>query len=306
MKQLTKTRIKSTFFSALPMGIYLAFAVIAIIASTIILMAVTGSEESNDWVDLITNVISIAMGALTAIALVKSRNNTKLRDFAFVKNFDWAVPVMLTLFGYSAGEVLDHFGGLILSGFMTVEPNRGIEVILPNVISAVIVAPIFEELIFRFGGCELTKGAYPLPVICIANGLFFAAVHGYNIQGFGNVTIVGITMAYVYCKTGNILYTMIPHALHNALCCLPFEELSLFGTPVYMEKNGFVLGGWWWVAINAVITAVCLVYYFKVFRKKYTEDKFAVNHETGLPDTAIVKTGEPSVSDEVESILMKL
>ena len=289
MKQLTKTRIKSTFFSALPMGIYLVFAVIAIIVSMIILMAVTGSDESNEWIDLITHVVSIAMGALTAMALVKSRNNTKLRDFAFIKNFDWAAVIMLTLFGFSAGEVLDHFGGLILSNFMTVEPNRGIEVTLPNVISAVIIAPLFEELIFRFGGCELTKGAYSMPVICIANGLFFAAVHGYNIQGFANVMVFGITAAYVYCKTGNILYTIITHSLHNAICCISFDEFSLFGTPVYTEKNGFILGGWWWVAINTVITAACLVYYFKVFRKKYTEDKFDVNYDTGLPDTAIEK-----------------
>ena len=68
------------------------------------------------------------------------------------------------------------------------------------------------------------------------------------------------------------------HKKEQCLCLLP-----IFGN-VYYEKNGFVLGQWWWVAVNGVLLAVSLVYYFLYFRKKYNTDYFKVNTETGLPD----------------------
>lgn len=291
MKQLTKTRIKSTLLSGLSFGIVFPASMVFILITSMFAGIITNGNipEENQWLDFIPYEIGLLTCTASAMEFVRRRNNTRLRDFIRVKNFDRTLVIMLLLTGYFGGEVLDNFGGLILSNFMTVEPNPEIPATITRILSAVICAPIFEELIFRFGGCELCKGAYSLPVICIANAAFFAVVHGYNIQGFGNVMLFGITAAYVYCKTGNILYTIIPHSLHNLLCVLPFEDLTLFGVPIYYEKNGFILGGWWWVAVSTVITAICVVYYFKVFRKKYADDKFAVNYETGLPDTAIEK-----------------
>ena len=288
MKKLTKERIKAPFLAAVPMIIVLVFSVIAILVVTIISLAV-GKDPDNisEWTDFLCMEFAMLAGAATAVALVNKRNKTRLRDFMKIKDFDIMVPIMLLLFGWSAGEICDHIGALVLSQFMTVEPNVTDLSHVTSILSAVICAPIFEELLFRFAGSELGKGAYSIPVICVANSIFFAAVHGYNIQGFGNVLVGAVCMAYVYCKTGNLLYTMLEHALHNALCIIDFEQFSLFGTPLYYEKNGFVFSGWWWLAINAVVLVVCLVYYFKVFRKKYVDDKFKVNRETGLPDTAI-------------------
>ena len=302
MKQLTKTRIKSTLLSGLSFGIVLPAALLFTLLAYIFAGFFTGGNipEENEWLEFIPYELALLTCTACTMEFVKRRNNTRLRDFVHFKKIDWTLVIMLLLIGYSGGEVLDHFGGLILSNFMTIEPNPDIPVIITRVLSAVVCAPIFEELIFRFGGCELCKGAYSVPVICIANALFFSVVHGYNIQGFANVAFFGMTAAYVYCKTGNILCTIIPHSLHNLICLLPIEELSLFGVPVYYEKNGFILGGWWWVAVNLIITAVCVVYYFKVFRKKYVGDKFAVNHETGRPDTAAEKT--PSASNECNTV----
>ncbi len=297
MKKLTKERIKTPFLSVVPMIMVLVFTFVAIIALTVIQLAM-GIDPDGEWnetVDFLFTEFGMFTGAVVAVTLVRSRNKTRFRDFIHIKNFDIMVPIMLMIFTWSVGEVCDHFSGLILSQFMTIEPNAEHSRDIIGIIGAVICAPIFEEIIFRFGGCEITKGAYSVPVICIANGIFFAAVHGYNIQGFGNVLIGGVCAAYVYCKTGNLLYTMLEHAIHNAVCFINFGDISLFGDPLYYEQNGFILGAWWWVAYNAVLVVVCLVYYFKIFRKKYSEDKFAVNKETGLPDTVPVQTVQTEI-----------
>lgn len=289
MKQLTKKRITAPIFSVMPILMYLVLAVCLIIPLGLIaaVCGMTDEDLANNVFMQFIDQICMFIGAVLCCIILKKRNRTSIKEVIRIKNFDIAVPVMLILGTWAAGELCDHFGGLLLSQFTTVEPNRDVPAGIAGVISAVILAPLVEELIFRFLGSEFPRGAYPMPMICIASGLLFASVHFYNVQGFCNVLIGGIAASYVYCKTRNILYTMLEHAVHNALCYLPIDKWF------YYEKNGFVLSKWPWLVINGVILAAVLVYYFKVFRKKYTENYFEVNRETGLPESEPVQVPVP-------------
>ncbi len=283
MKTLTKQRITGLLLCLAPMAAYFALALFVGMFAGIILLAAGGGDVSS--MDTLMNhpllgmidQFCMGLGALAGVLIVRLRNRTSFKKVLTFKNFDWSVPIMLLIFGWCAGELVDHFGGLILSNFMTVPPNERDLSGITGFISACILAPLVEELLFRYCGTEFLRGAYPTWLISLLGGLMFAAVHFYNIQGFVNVFIGGVTAAYVYCKTRNIWYTIIEHALHNALCLLPIYE------GIYYEKNGFVLSTWWWLAINAVLLVISIVWYVKYFRKKYTDDLFAVNPETGLP-----------------------
>jgi len=285
MKKITKRRITAPFLSVTPMLVNTAFlflfaVVVAVIDSSLPLRQ-DGSYE-NEYLSIAMDIFGTGIAVIFSCAIVKKVTNVNIKETLVFKNFDFSVPIMLTLFGFAAGKLNDHLVGLILSNFMTVEPNRGMEFSLYGVVSAVIIAPIAEEIMFRFAGCELGRHAYRVPIICIANALFFAACHGYNIQGFLNVFIGGVCAAYVYCKTRNILYTMLEHALHNAICFLP-------GDHVYYLRNGFVLDNWWYLLINAVIVVLCIVWYIKVFRKKYTENYFKVGIPENIENTERVE-----------------
>lgn len=296
MKKLTKQRISAPVLALLPILIYFVAAICLVMCVIFAgeFMGITADEIetlpliTDRWLD----EICMGIAALCACIFVKRRNKIGIKKAVRTKEFDFAVPIMLTLFTWSFSELYDHFSGLLLSNFMTVEPNGGIAFGAAGVIVAVVCAPVFEEIIFRFAAVEFSRGAYSMPIICVANGVYFAAIHAYNIQGLMNIFILGCCMAYVYCKTGNILYTMLTHALHNAMCFIPFGYFA------YYEKNGFVLGKWYWLLIHAVIAAACLVWYFKVFRKKYTENYFEVNRETGLPysEEAPEQCSEPAAA----------
>lgn len=282
MKALTKERIKKPLLCGVAFSFILIVPVILMMFATIIGMFVIDENyEVSDNLIFIFTELGMLSASVIACSFVKKRHGTKLRETVKVKDFDLAVPIMLMIFGWSAGDIIDHFIGLILSNFMVVEPNTT-EITVISIISAVICAPIFEELICRFGWCELSRGAYSVPIICIANGIFFSLPHMYNIQGFINVFIGGLCSAYVYCKTRNILYVIIRHALHNALCCIDLEVI--FGEYATYD-NGFVQYSWQYLAVNAVLVIISVIYFVKVFRKKYTENYFEVNHETGLAIT---------------------
>lgn len=279
MKKLTKRRITAPLLAVSPIIIYL---VLALTAGILIGIAGTVMGKTQDEIMAVITLgvpdeICMGLAALCSVFIVGGYSKIRLREVFRVREFDIAVPIMLLLFTWSAGELFDTISGLLLSNFMTVEPNSAPFNGVFGVICMVIFAPIFEEIIFRFAGTELPRGAYSLPIVCIANGVYFAAVHGYNIQGILHIVMIGIAMAYVYCKTRNLFYTMITHALNNLICLFPIGEFA------YYEKNGFVLGKWYWLAVNAVLLTIALIYYIKVFRKKYKKNYFEVDREKGMP-----------------------
>ena len=142
-----------------------------------------------------------------------------------------------------------------------------------HIISAVICAPIFEELICRFGFMELTRKHYSAKFVIIFAAFLFTLLHGYNIQGFLNVFTGAIMMGIVYYYTNNLILTMAEHALHNTICCITPSDMSIFGTPIYHDTNGFVISSPAWIVINAVLFAASAVVFVKYFVPKYMSKK---------------------------------
>jgi len=92
------------------------------------------------------------------------------------------------------------------------------------VIMAVVLAPIAEETIFR--GCvyRFLKSQTTLVPAQILSGCVFAAMH-WNLLSFVPLVLVGVFLARVYEKSGNLMVSMWFHAFFNA-----FSLLMLFIT----------------------------------------------------------------------------
>lgn len=89
-------------------------------------------------------------------------------------------------------------------------------------IAAVFVAPILEELVFRF--CLREVFPHSNWLFIILSGLIFGGCHVYgNIETWFDILYIipysslGIAFAYVYTKTDNIFSTMGLHFIHNGL-----------------------------------------------------------------------------------------
>lgn len=89
---------------------------------------------------------------------------------------------------------------------------------------ALLLAPVVEELIFR--GCvyRFLKSQTTLLPAQILSGIVFSFMHA-NLMSFVPLVIVGVLLARVYEKTGNILVAVWFHAFFNA-----FSLLMLFIT----------------------------------------------------------------------------
>lgn len=78
-----------------------------------------------------------------------------------------------------------------------------------------ILAPIFEELIFRKVLVDHVAPKGELVAI-IASGLMFGLFHGNFQQGFF-AAFIGCMFAYVYLKTGKVIYTILFHMFLNCV-----------------------------------------------------------------------------------------
>ena len=91
-----------------------------------------------------------------------------------------------------------------------------------NLIIISIIAPIFEELIFRKLLIDRTI-KYGAKISIILSATMFGLMHG-NLNQFFYAFLLGGFFAYIYMKTGKIIYTIILHIFLNLIGSV----LSLF------------------------------------------------------------------------------
>ena len=90
-----------------------------------------------------------------------------------------------------------------------------------------IVAPITEEIMFRFGLYELMNRKMKSILAIILSSLIFSILHGYLIIDTILLTILSIIWTYSYFKKKNLLYPIILHFLHNCYALISYAILII-------------------------------------------------------------------------------
>lgn len=139
-----------------------------------------------------------------------------------------AVEVLIALI---AGA--DPSGFTAFQAVVTTEQNPG-EVIL-SVVAAAILAPIFEELIWRkiIAGASSRYGMGPAILI---SGICFGIWHGNFSQCF-YAALCGVIFAFIYLYTKDLKYTIILHMSINAVSAV--SQVNGLIVDKLMEINEF-------------------------------------------------------------------
>ncbi len=123
---------------------------------------------------------------------------------------------------YALTYVCNFIGTFILT---IVEDFKGapVENVLANLLNeispfttlvvAVILAPIFEELLFRKAIIDRTA-KYGEGISIVFSGFMFGLFHG-NFNQFAYAMFLGMFFGFIYIKTKNILYPIILHFITN-------------------------------------------------------------------------------------------
>lgn len=140
---------------------------------------------------------------------------------------------------------------------------------LLNICMGILMAPVFEELLFRMGMYSSLRAKLgKCWSMCICS-VMFAFLHGYQLQGFLSCLVFALLNTLVYEKTRNIIYCILIHICANLFtCCMNALErtnVTWLGVPVQYEINGYNTFHWILIAV-AIIFCLC-------FTRKVLQDK---------------------------------
>ena len=129
------------------------------------------------------------------------------------------------------------------------------------VITAVIMAPIFEEIIFRgiMQKGMMNNGVEPWKAILFSS-ILFGLIHG-NPWQFVGATLLGCVLGLVYYKTKSLLLPMLLHGFNN-LC----SAILIFYTQKESFAEAFNVSEWMLLVIGIVLFSI--FFYLFVFRNK--------------------------------------
>ncbi len=122
-----------------------------------------------------------------------------------------------------------------------------------EIVSAVISAPILEELFFRGMIYKRLRDMINVKAAVVISALFFGAFHG-NLVQFVYAFIIGLMLAYVYEKFKTIWAAVIFHIGANLISVLITEFM-----PQSMNNAAVILGA---MLISMVLTFVLLKYVY--------------------------------------------
>jgi membrane protease YdiL (CAAX protease family) len=224
--------------------------------------------ELKDWFLMVAN----SVGFLTAIAffdffIVRRTTQKKLNFNLSSVNFSTYLLIFPMMAGMmfisefiaaqipTAGPFFGKFYEYFTQLMSQLTDNPVVMIIM-----TVIMAPIFEEIIFR-GIIQkglINKGVEPWKAILYAS-IIFGVVHG-NPWQFISAVMLGCVLGLVYHKTKSLLMPILLHAFNN----LTLSLLVLYGKDESFAK---VLNVSEWLVLAVGIVLFSLFYY--LFMKKY-------------------------------------
>lgn len=221
IKKSNGEKLENNIFSKIGFN-YLIQAVVAILCQIIIMniMASTNSGYLND-INIITVISSICNYILPFpifyLLMKELESQTIEKQSLNISTFIIYVAITLTLMWI--GNIVGLLITSALSGAIQNEIANPVQNLINstdlwvNFILISIIAPIFEEILFRKLLIDRTI-KYGINVSIILSATLFALIHG-NLNQFFYAFLLGAFLAYIYTKTGKITYPIILHGIVN-------------------------------------------------------------------------------------------
>ena len=226
--------------------------------------------------ELKTNAVEIVLIGVTFFIAVRllPKCFPQVKNYSFKKP-EWrviAAVVLCTPLYIVIRYGLIYLGACIFSApqmeLMTYNAEELITDLVAS-LSAIVLAPIYEELSFRYIPITIYKKKWARILVGIIMACMFSWLHGRN-------WIAVLVDALVYCTlflvTGNIWTNICAHSCNNLFATI-MAVLTFYGAKVKMsEGSPLVLLFPWKIVVVCVALALAGVVIFAVGKRK-TEDK---------------------------------
>jgi membrane protease YdiL (CAAX protease family) len=211
------------FFSKIGTN-YLIFAVAAIIFQ-IIAINIAGAININlirdyNTLSIISGICSYVLPFPILVFLMKKLESEKLEKHSLnLKTFIRYIAVTLTLMWI--GNIIGLIITTLLSNIASLDIANPVQQLINstdiwlNLLLISIIGPVFEEFFFRKLLIDRTV-KYGAKISILLSALMFGLFHG-NLNQFFYAFLMGGFFAYVYMKTGKLIYPILLHIIVNLM-----------------------------------------------------------------------------------------
>lgn len=218
----------------------LHYFISAIILMVVQLLAITifsavNEDFTSKYYILIAMIPAYLIGTPVIVKLIERQpaDGPEKQNFSVGKVI---AAFFVTFAAMWIGNIVGNILNVLLSGIAHTEATNAVsEMIMgsevwQNLIVVVILAPVFEEFLFRKLLIDrLVK--YGEGVAIALSGLLFGLYHG-NVIQLVYAGLIGLVFAYVYVKSGRLIYSVILHMLINFIGSIV--------APWVIEKSNFM------------------------------------------------------------------
>lgn len=230
--------------------------------------------QYRDWFFMVANAAGF-LSAIAAFDFLIVRPSTKMKlnfNFSTTNFYTYLLIFPLMLGMMFIGEFITSqipttgpFFGKYYE-FFTDLMNQLTDNPVVMIITAVIMAPIFEEIIFR-GIIQkglINNGVEPWKAIFVAS-VIFGLVHG-NPWQFVGAVLLGCVLGLVYYKTKSLLLPMLLHAFNN-LC----SSVLIFYTNTESFADAFKVPEWIILLVGIILFSSFYYLFMKKYKVHYSE-----------------------------------
>ncbi|NEZ46571.1 CPBP family intramembrane metalloprotease [Clostridium niameyense] len=200
------------------------------------------------------NILSSVLGYVLFVTKYNKDNNHKLllNNTLKLKGYMF---ILLILFGYML--FYDNTLGILVSKFINdTWVSKIFEEMLHTpiaaLISMVLVAPIFEEIIFRGIILDGLLKKYRAINAIVISGLMFGVFHFNLTQGI-NAFFIGIILGIIYFSTNSLIPCMFMHFANNFFCWI-----TAYCPFIYSEKFSLTK-----LFIGIFISSLCMFIFLR-------------------------------------------
>ena len=143
-----------------------------------------------------------------------------------VVSISWALLLQFLGIPPERQWIVEQFSGFVSEGNY---PELAL-----MVLGAVVLAPLWEELIFRGLFLGLLRSHWGAPSALVFTSLVFSAYH-FSLSAFLPLFFTGIALGYVYIRTRSIYFAILAHAVFNGVMLL--LEVLLVLNPDLLGKS---------------------------------------------------------------------
>ncbi|MFZ0011824.1 MAG: type II CAAX endopeptidase family protein [Halobacteriota archaeon] len=196
-----------------------------VISSSEVLNTASGTfTAATFWLLIVADIVSVAL----IVALVLSFYKEKLSSLG-LKTKKLPKALLYGVVGFVVAYILadiivaypiqQHFG--VDPTQQALSQSATVSGLLPLILlSAVIIAPIAEEIVFRGYLYKAFRDRFKPWYAIIMSAALFSAIHLEPLAAVP-LFVIGVVLAYVYEKTDNLMAPIALHMLNNAVAFLP-------------------------------------------------------------------------------------